>query len=836
MDSKVEEITGMTFASFSGARASFTTRTLVTLLCASMLLLSFPAISSAQAAASTPPAGQTQPVDTSCSLYSPSTWIYGCFWAPVLSALGALFLSMGIIFLQLAGLTFNTLVSWVIIKFAETLGSGGLNIMTAIDNGWTVFRDFSNILIIGMFVFIAISIILGIKEFGQKKMIANVLIIAVLINFSLLFTKVIIDFSNFTAFQIYQQMAKSSTGTFDLTSSFLKPMKITSVFDSYAAVRAIADGQGGSAVTALMYGIVGGLMLFGVAIVLFYGCFLIASRAILFIILMLSSPLAFASFLIPNFAKGDFGWSGWWKSLLNSAAFAPLIMLFLAASLSIISSASKVAGTGTLGALIQNPASQSTGDVWKIIFIYLLGTGLLFISFRLSSSFAGSISGFNLAQAIAASPLTQGARFIAAPILKNTRGRFALNDSSRLAKESKQASLDAGLAATAASQFSAKADRLARAGDHAGAFKFNQDAEAQKRLALAKQHDAAHLAEEAAKKAKVADSKFNLMDSAGAKALTKAVGLKGFAAGESSKGATSFKKDMEEVGKHAAEIAEKSKIGDAEKEEARRHATDEKERELETRRAARDDAAKNLAAQNAIKDQLEKTRDEIHKQVESVPEVQKGIAEVAAASASKAAAESAGTGRISSIEARIQAERDPTAQLRLHEELASAKGAHTVEMKQQESRISDAQNRLSNLKAQVGGRPLSDAENALQAAKTKFDALKAKRDESFREVEILEKNIKDDTKNLQKTIIAQAGEASTAAAGLIGRAENHPVLNKVPGVSYALDKLGSNAAAADAARSAFKKKQGSNARLSELLKNVDREEAAPPAAEPPAHG
>jgi CBS domain containing-hemolysin-like protein len=77
---------------------------------------------------------------------------------------------------------------------------GGLDVV------WMAFRDLANILIIGIFVFIAISIILGLEQFGQKKLIARVLIIAILINFSLLFSKIIVDVSNLVAFQFYKGM------------------------------------------------------------------------------------------------------------------------------------------------------------------------------------------------------------------------------------------------------------------------------------------------------------------------------------------------------------------------------------------------------------------------------------------------------------------------------------------------------------------------------------------------------------------------------------------------------------------------------------------------------
>jgi hypothetical protein len=85
----------------------------------------------------------------------------------------------------------------------------------------------------------------------------------------------------------------------------------------------------------------------------------------------------------------------------------------------------------TIGGVISNPGSQINGSAWAVIMLYLLGTGLLFISFRMSSKFAGKISGFSLAAAIPALGLAAGAR-VAAFAGRNAVGRPALRASEGL--------------------------------------------------------------------------------------------------------------------------------------------------------------------------------------------------------------------------------------------------------------------------------------------------------------------------------------------------------------------------------------------------------------------
>ncbi len=332
---------------------------------------------------------------------------------------------IGASILEFAGLIFDTFINTIIIGFGSSLQS--LGIITAITTGWDAFRDLANILIIGMFVFIAISTILGSKEYGYKKLVARVLVIAVLMNFSLLFTKLIIDASNFTAYQFYTQLSGqtpqsgSNSQTFDTAAAFLQPLGITSVFNAGNLTQGV-NKVTGSGFQAFLVGLIGGIMLVVVAAVLFYATILIGARAVVLIVLMLTSAVAFATYLLPNFAGSKYGWKGWWEALINCAVFAPLLMLFLALSLLIIKggiSAANVIQPNSninLGTIIQNPSSVTTvgNQGWQIIMTYLITIGLLYVSLKISSTFASSTSGINLSIAAFRAPFAIGGRMIGA--------------------------------------------------------------------------------------------------------------------------------------------------------------------------------------------------------------------------------------------------------------------------------------------------------------------------------------------------------------------------------------------------------------------------------------
>ncbi len=360
-----------------------------------------------------------------------------CIWYPLVAAIGSALISLAAWLLEVVGLLFNYLLWYTVIAFGDaTNGFLTQGILDGINTTWTVFRDIANILIIGLFTFIAISTILGNHEFGAKKMLAKALIIAVLINFSLLFTKMIIDVSNFTAYQFYnsasnlkvvdvgqvntnQTTAANGTASLSFTQDgiagqFIKYLGVTSLADVNSSLQQGA-ANADSGWVALLHGVFGATLLLATAAVLLYGSFLLVSRAILIVFLLITSSLAFAAYLLPKSLQGSYGWSTWWDSLIKTAVFAPLLMMFLWATLQLATQMNR-GGTGTLGKLMTDPTNASN---LSALFGYIILIGMLFASFKISSSFASKIAGFNMASMLTALPFGMAMRGLVAPILRN---------------------------------------------------------------------------------------------------------------------------------------------------------------------------------------------------------------------------------------------------------------------------------------------------------------------------------------------------------------------------------------------------------------------------------
>lgn len=426
---------------------------IVLILCMNVMVPLMPAIVHAQGMSDgaptsgpAPTAGQQPPSNGSwCEGWlkaaNPICWIRGI---SVAGSMIVIYLTGWV--LSLAGLLMNLSIELTTVGFDSQIYA---RIQPGIEAVWAVFRDIANILIIGMFTFIALTMILGIEKFNARQMVAKVLLIAVLINFSLLFTRVIIASSNFVAVQFYKAAqfgaeptsalaATFSFGNYStgISGKFAQLMGVTSVLQTGDALWKAEAGWWDPGFMTLALGALTAVVMIAVALMFFYIAFLLIARAILFIFLLITSSLAFASYLIPNGGGfAGYGWDSWWKSLLKNAIFAPLLFMLLWATIQVGSRIQTVSGSGTLGGLLSDPSK--VGNIGAL-FNYLLILGMLYASIKIATKFSHEIGGFNyaaLAPAYGASLLGRLGGFLG----RQTLGRAGADLSGRFAQRAKDA-------------------------------------------------------------------------------------------------------------------------------------------------------------------------------------------------------------------------------------------------------------------------------------------------------------------------------------------------------------------------------------------------------------
>lgn len=684
------------------------------------------------ASASTRTADNKKANEASSSCVPVIAWdTYKCLIEPILIWTGSIFLKLGGYTLLFGGSLFDMAVQHVVIDFKSTLES--LNVLKGVESGWTLLRDIVNILIIAVFVFIAISLILGLKAYGQKKMIARVLVIATLINFSLLFTKIIIDTSNFFAYAVYKQTAGAGTTAPAISSQFVRPMGITSIYKTDEAVAAIAKNTEGGAFSALVIGLVGGILFIILAIVLIYGAFLIVARAVLLILLMIYAPLAFFTYLVPHFEESFFGWKGWWKTLINNAAFAPLLMLLLSIAVFIVSNAPTV--QNQFGDIAANPERVAGG--WVLIMVYIVSIGLLFLSFKIASSLSGSISSMRLGTFAAAATAATGFRVLGG-LGERTFGRASAQRAQHIDEQLSRARI---------------------------AHKDNPTTEnLDKVLKLERQK-----AEATAR----ARRSFNFMNTGAGKALAGAAGLKGPLTGESKKGG--YQGKMEDARKEAVSDMKATKLTDDDKkkirEEAMKGAAESFKGEADTAAKNLEAAKKDLEAAENEKATIEGDRGKAEKEVQDNRRAKDSEVVVA-----KAVVEKEQTQKVQ-MEATFKKEMERlSTENRPEKERIETQARHTAELQKQEQRIKEAHEHLQTINVGIE-KPLHDLEERIAAADRKIQDKRRTVTARANDVKTVEKKVEQAGAAAVKQAEAAEKKNWEATADFVAKkhAKNDPV-------------------------------------------------------------
>lgn len=226
--------------------------------------------------------------------------------------------------LGLSGLLLNTTISYTIVEMSEMVRG-----MVSINTAWSTFRDLANIFFIFIILYIAIMTILRMDTATTKKLLVHVVIMALLLNFSLFFTKVVIDTSNITATFFYEQI-KDAGGDMGLSGAFMQKLGMQSFLDPAGAAKLLGERKG--FINILLLGFLASLLFMIVAFVFVAAAILIVIRFVVFIFLMILSPLAFAAMALPN----DKWSKKWWDALISQAIFAPAFLALIWVTLVIL--------------------------------------------------------------------------------------------------------------------------------------------------------------------------------------------------------------------------------------------------------------------------------------------------------------------------------------------------------------------------------------------------------------------------------------------------------------------------------------------------------------------
>ncbi len=296
------------------------------------------------------------------------------FVAQLIGAIAALF---GYIFTQT--LLFMTQL------LVEVAGYNGFATAAAVERGWVIVRDLTNMFFILVMLVIAFGTILGVEEYSYKRMLPRLLIMAVVINFSKVICGLLIDFSQVIMLTFVNGFSAIAGGNF---------VHMFNVEDAYHLVgeRAqLAATDGTMAWETVGSLILGAILMLIASVAVFIMTLMLVGRIVMLWLLIVLSPLAF---FLSAFPKGQAAgaYSQWWKMFGNYVVVGPFIAFFLWLSLAVTASGSIAADMGVGGAAGGTSLFLTSLGSRQEFFSFIISIALLLGGMSLSTQF-GAMGG-----------------------------------------------------------------------------------------------------------------------------------------------------------------------------------------------------------------------------------------------------------------------------------------------------------------------------------------------------------------------------------------------------------------------------------------------------------
>lgn len=202
-----------------------------------------------------------------------------------------------------------------------------------VDIGWATIRDLANLFFIIALLYVAGKTVLGLNASNNKKAITMVIVIALLINFSLFISKIVIDASNILARVFYSSIESVDKNGQPVDPGFGEGKSITVGLVKQFNPQNIFHENGGDieeniGVYAVLL-IVSIIMMCYMIYVFLSISFVFIGRVVMLWILMIFSPIAFVSLTLPGVKIPSFSFREWWEQLSNQAFLAPIFIFFL---------------------------------------------------------------------------------------------------------------------------------------------------------------------------------------------------------------------------------------------------------------------------------------------------------------------------------------------------------------------------------------------------------------------------------------------------------------------------------------------------------------------------
>lgn len=266
--------------------------------------------------------------------------------ASILSFLASILVHISVYFFDIALVIATDGLSQIVASGSATA--------EAIKKAWIIIRDLANIGFVFILLYIAINFILSAESSSTKKLLSNTILAAVLINFSFFFAAVVVDVANQLAVELRTDvdLVWKNNGASSLAEFIIKSTKVDETVSAIKSSTDMGSGDSGSQIAGALEGIdsgnaslldraiqwgIGSTMMFILMLVLaitfIIASFILIARTIVLILLLITSPIGFAGFVLPYTQKIA---KEWWQSLVGQAFFLPVFLLFILIAVKLI--------------------------------------------------------------------------------------------------------------------------------------------------------------------------------------------------------------------------------------------------------------------------------------------------------------------------------------------------------------------------------------------------------------------------------------------------------------------------------------------------------------------
>lgn len=292
-------------------------------------------------------------------------------------------------------------ISWILI-FVVYLFDATLSLSISnqfinrpfINDLWVLIRNFSNMIFIFVLIYTGIQTMLGIGNW--RKTVLNVVVIALLINFSLFFTKVVIDAGNVLAVGVYSSMGLPATTGIKTNTGDVEQRGVATTIAGQFQPQAFLGQAGTKALDtgldAIVIFMVAAVISGAAAYIFFKAMLLFLGRVIAFWYLMIISPFAFTSIVLP---KGANIFDSWTSLLLEQTFMAPVFLFLIYMIMQVVT-----AGGGLLNGIVNSSSEGLTGFMFDKLIVPVIMAAMIFIALqkalkvaeKMAGDFGGAIS------------------------------------------------------------------------------------------------------------------------------------------------------------------------------------------------------------------------------------------------------------------------------------------------------------------------------------------------------------------------------------------------------------------------------------------------------------